>query len=152
MTERGITLKAGQDLPLIKVVGLSASGKSTLVALLRQCGYHARPVSQEHSHVATLWRQFDLPRVLIYLETTLAAQQQRRPDVTWTQEELLVEQERLAHARDHADLRIDTTELKTNEVAQIALTFLESRKIAHLEQPLPPLSATGSAILPKVEN
>lgn len=145
-------MEDGQHLPLIKVVGLSASGKSTLVSALRRHGYHARPVSQEHSQVATLWQQFDWPRLLIYLETTLAAQQQRRPDVTWTQEELLVEQERLVHAREHADLRINTAEVSATEVTEIVLAFLESRKIAHLDQPLPPLSATGSAILPKLDN
>ena len=53
-----------QKLPVIKVVGVSAGGKSTLVRALREHGYDARAVSQEHSHSATLWKQFDVPRVL----------------------------------------------------------------------------------------
>ena len=60
-------------LPVIKVVGVSAGGKSTLVRLLRERGYDARAVSQEHSEVPTLWKQFEPPRVLIYLDTTLEA-------------------------------------------------------------------------------
>ena len=75
-------------LPLNKVVGVSASGKSTLVAGLRQAGYYARPVSQEHSHLPDLWQQFDRGRVLIYLDNDLESQRQRRPDVSWDQQNL----------------------------------------------------------------
>ena len=64
--------------PLIKVVGVSASGKSTLVTSLREVGF-ARPVSQEHSDVAELWKQFGFPRVLIFLDNDLAGQRGRRP-------------------------------------------------------------------------
>lgn len=132
-------------LPLIKVVGVSASGKSTLVAGLRQAGYHARPASQEHSNVADLWRQLDPPRFLIYLDTSLEMQQQRRPDVTWTADDLAEEQARLAHALAHADLHINTTALDAATVLQIALRFLESRRVQHHHEPLPAVAATGSA-------
>lgn len=132
-------------LPLIKVVGVSASGKSTLVAGLRQAGYHARPVSQEHSHLADLWQQFETPRVLIYLDNDLENQQRRRPDVTWDQQNLQVEQERLAHARQHADLHINTTNLGSEAVLQIALAFLQHKKIRRAPDPLPAVAATGSA-------
>ena len=54
---------AYHELPLIKVVGISASGKSTLVKALRQRGYRARPVSQEHSNVPSLWQQFEEPEI-----------------------------------------------------------------------------------------
>ena len=86
--------------PLIKVVGISAGGKSTLVRNLRNAGYDARPVSQEHSSIPDLWQQFDTPDVLIYLDTTLDAQRTRRPDVTWTAETLRAEERRLDHARE----------------------------------------------------
>jgi hypothetical protein len=95
-------------LPLIKIAGVSASGKSTLVRGLREAGYNARAVSQEHSHVPDLWRQFDRPHLLVYLNTELAVQQARRPDVSWTAAELAEERERLAHAQAHADLQINT--------------------------------------------
>jgi hypothetical protein len=132
-------------LPLVKVVGLSGSGKSTLVQGLRRAGYAARPVSQEHSSVPDLWRQFDRPAVLIHLGLNLAEQMRRRPDVVWTAEALAIEELRLAHAREHADLRIDTSALTAGQVLALALAYLRRRGLAHSPAPLPPLPATGSA-------
>jgi energy-coupling factor transporter ATP-binding protein EcfA2 len=139
------------DYPLIKVVGVSASGKSTLVRSLRQAGYNARPVSQEHSEVATLWQQLDRPLYLIYLDTTLEAQQARRPDVSWQADDLTLERARLAQAQAQADLQINTTELSGETVFKIALAFLEHQGVRHAEQPLPPLAPTGSARVEQVE-
>ncbi len=134
-----------RPLSIIKIVGMSASGKSTLVAGLRQAGYDARPVSQEHSHVPDLWKQFDFPRVLIYLDASLGAQQARRGDVTWDEKNWAEEQQLLAHARDHADLRIDTTRLGPAEVLKVALAYLVQELVRHAAAPLPPVAATGSA-------
>jgi hypothetical protein len=134
-----------QDLPLIKVVGISASGKSTLVKALRQRGYHARPVSQEHSNVAELWQYFEQPAILIYLDVDLATQQERRPDVTWNKAWLQEEKMRLDHAQGHAELKINTSGLSPATVLQIALTFLQNERIRHAARALPPLNATGSA-------
>jgi hypothetical protein len=136
------------NLPLIKIVGVSASGKSTLVANLRRAGYHARPVSQEHSNIADLWKQFDRPALLIYLDVTLEAQRQRRPDVSWEAAYLQTERARLAHARDHADLKIDTSALTPETVWRIVQLFVEQQRIRHADQPLPLLNATGSALQP----
>jgi hypothetical protein len=133
------------DLPLIKVVGVSASGKSTLVRALRLAGYNARPVSQEHSHVADLWRQFDRPSYLIYLDVDLAAQQQRRPDVPWSAAELAGERARLANAQAHADLQINTSTMTPEAVLKVVLAFLEHRQVPRSPQPLDQLPATGSA-------
>ncbi len=132
------------NIPLIKVVGISASGKSTLVRALRQHGYEARPVSQEHSNVADLWQQFEHPWLLFYLDVDLTTQRERRPDVTWDQKWLDEEIDRLRHARDHADLVINTAGLQPEMVLQIALTFLQNEEIRHADHPLPPLAATGS--------
>ena len=132
-------------LPIVKVVGVSASGKSTLVAALRAAGYDARPVSQEHSNVATLWDQFDHPAVLIFLDVTLAAQQQRRPDVAWTEGWHATELERLHNARSAADLHIDTSEMMPAQVAEVALIYLRHEHVRHSDTSLPPVRATGSA-------
>lgn len=134
-----------RPLPVIKVVGISGSGKSTLVRGLRAAGYDARPVSQEHSSVPNLWQQFDPPAVLIYLNARLANQQARRPDVTWSKAAHDDEVARLAHARDHADLRIDTGEIGQAGVLALVLHFLESRQVRRHHAPLPPLPNTGSA-------
>ncbi len=142
MQERGM-----QDgiLPLIKVVGVSASGKSTLVHGLHARGYRARPVSQEHSSVPDLWQQFERAAVLIYLDLTLDGQRQRRPDVSWSLLWYFTELNRLQHPRSHADLQIDTTNQVPGAVLSIALVYLEHRRVRCSSQPLPPLSETGSA-------
>jgi hypothetical protein len=133
-----------ETLPLIKVVGVSASGKSTLVQGLRLAGYNARPVSQEHSNIADLWQQFGKTRVLIYLYADLESQRRRRPDVVWGSAALRVEESRLAHARAHADLRINTSGLAPQGALQIALIFLKHHKIRRASHSLPPVSITGS--------
>jgi hypothetical protein len=144
--ERGENSLSEASLPVIKVVGVSASGKSTLVTHLRQAGYNARAVSQEHSSVANLWQQFDRTRLLIYLDATLEIQQRRRPDVSWDVNNLQAEQIRLAHARDHADLKIDTSALIPEIIWRIVESFLKQQRIHHAEQPLAPGNATGSAL------
>lgn len=130
---------------LIKVVGMSASGKSTLVQRLRELGYDARPVSQEHSHVPSLWQQFDPPHVLIHLDVSLAQQCARRPDVTWSAGAWQDEHARLAHARDHAGLKVDTSAMTPEQVAAVALHFLRHRRVRRAGGPLPPVARTGSA-------
>ena len=132
-------------LPTIKVVGMSAGGKSTLVQGLRDHGYNARPISQEHSNIPELWRQFDVPDVLIHLDASLVCQRTRRPDVTWTPRYHAEESYRLRNARDHADLRIDTSHRTASDVLGIALVYLRHRGITHADEPLPPVTPTGSA-------
>lgn len=133
-------------LPIIKVVGMSASGKSTLVSGLRDAGYDARPVSQEHSQVPTLWKHFDFAHILIYLDVDLTTQQSRRPDVTWDAANHAAEKQRLANAREFADLTINTTNNSAATVLAIALAFLRSRGLRHAATALPPVPATGSPI------
>ena len=134
-----------EPLPTIKVVGMSAGGKSTLVQGLRDHGYNARPISQEHSNIPELWRQFDVPDVLIHLDTSLTCQRTRRPDVTWTLRYHAEESYRLRNAHDHADLRIDTSNRTAQEVLGVVLVYLRHRGIAHADDALPPVTPTGSA-------
>ena len=134
------------NLPVIKVVGVSAAGKSTLTKGLREAGYDARPVSQEHSQVADLWRRFERTHVLIYLDADLETQRQRRPDVTWSAADLARERARLAHAHAHADLHINTAKMDSDTVCRVALAWLEHAHVRRAGAPLPPLSATGSAL------
>jgi RNase adaptor protein for sRNA GlmZ degradation len=133
------------QLPIIKVVGISASGKSTLVSGLRTAGYDARPVSQEHSDVPELWRQFGFSRVLIFLDNDLLGQRTRRPDVAWSEEALALERRRVQDAREHADLRLNTANLTADQVLGLVLAFLEANRIRRSATPLPPLPRTGGA-------
>ena len=133
-----------EDLPLVKVVGVSAAGKSTLVRKLRAAGYNARPASQEHSDVPDMWQRIRPPAVLIYLHADLESQRQRRPDVSWwTPAHLAQEEARLAHARAHAHLVVDTRHRSPEQVFQEVRRFLEAQGIPHAQSPLPPLPETG---------
>jgi energy-coupling factor transporter ATP-binding protein EcfA2 len=134
------------SLPLIKIVGVSGSGKSTLARSLREAGYNARPVGQEHSHIPHLWQQFDPPSILLYLEADLACQQRRRPDVTWTAENLQEERARLAHAFAHADLTLDTSQLAAAAILTITQAFLAARQVRHHDRPLAPPSESAGAV------
>lgn len=132
-----------RPLPVIKVVGVSAAGKSTLVQALRAAGYDARAVSQEHSHVRTLWKQFEVPRILVYLDNEVEAQRQRRPDVRWNEATLAEERERLQEAGVAADLRINTAQLQAEQVLRLVVAFLEAERIRHAAEGLPPAPPTG---------
>ena len=108
----------------IAVVGPCASGKSTLVRGLRAAGYDAREVAQEHSYVETLWRRVRRPDLLLYLDVSpgIAAQRSNSEvSGTWWREL----KRRLRHARQHADLCVNTDDLGAEEVLERAFCFLE---------------------------
>ena len=110
----------------IAVVGPCASGKSTLTAALRAAGYEARMPAQEHSYVPDMWRRLVDPDVLIYLDISYEALLERRPHFG-EREYLEREKARLAHAREHADLVVDTSELAAEAVAARVVAFLEAK-------------------------
>jgi len=134
-----------EKLPLIKVVGISASGKSTLVRMLRGAGWNARPVSQEHSDVPDLWKQFGFPQILIFLDNSLDGQRMRRPDVEWSTANLMQERARLQHAYEHADLRINTAHLSAQQVGEMVIAFLQANRIRRASSALAPLPRTGGS-------
>ena len=110
----------------VAVVGPCASGKSTLTAALRAAGYEARQPAQEHSYVPDMWRRLVDPDVLIYLDISYEALLERRPHFG---ERAYLEREkaRLAHARAHADLVVDTSALLAEAVAARVAAFLEAK-------------------------
>jgi deoxyadenosine/deoxycytidine kinase len=118
--------------PHIVIVGPCASGKSTLSARLRERGYDAAVCSQEHSEIATLWRHSQ-PDVLIALDIDLAAIRARRGR-EWPETIYRVQIERLKSARAAADVIIDATKLSAEEVLNVALNFLRSRKLSLADQ------------------
>ena len=111
---------------IIAVVGPCTSGKSTLVHALRDLGYNARMPAQEHSYVPDMWQRLTRPDVLIYLDVSWEAARTRRP-IAWGPERIADENERLAHARAHADLYLDTDSLSVEEVRERVLEFLSGR-------------------------
>ncbi len=110
---------------LIAIVGPCASGKSTLAKALRQAGYQVRQPAQEHSYVPAMWQRLTQPDLLIYLDVDYSASLQRRPHIDYGPERLAEQHQRLAHARQHCDLYLDTSPLTPQEIFQEVDIFLQ---------------------------
>ena len=110
--------------PRVTIVGPCAAGKTTLVSRLQALGYDAHACAQEHSGVPYLW-QLSEPDLLLFLDADLAAISVRRGH-DWPAMLHAAQQERLAHARAHADLYLDGSPLSPDEVAERAARFIAS--------------------------
>ena len=111
--------------PLVGVVGPCGSGKSTLIAGLEQHGYTCRHIAQEHSYVQNMWQKIAKPDLLIFLDASFAVSTVRRK-LTWQKVDHEEQYRRLAHARQHAHVVIDTDSLTPEQVLQEALNFLQN--------------------------
>lgn len=117
---------ADRSLLRVAVVGACAAGKSTLVSALREAGFDAHHVAQEHSYVPEMWKRIGRPDVLIYLDVDYESIRARRPGMRFRQDELLEQKRRLEHAQRNCDLYVDTKELNPTDVKTLALSFLEN--------------------------
>ena len=106
--------------------GLDGSGKTTLVAGLRAAGYDAYNVAQEHSCVHNFWAKKN-PDIVVMIDATLPAIHKRRL-VYWGEDRLVTQHKRLADAKAHADLYIQTDELDAEAVRQKVIEFIEKRR------------------------
>ncbi|BEU87742.1 hypothetical protein TAMA11512_12060 [Selenomonas sp. TAMA-11512] len=106
----------------VAVVGVCASGKTTLVKGLQEAGVDAYNVAQEHSCIHDFWNKRK-PDILVMIDATLPAIKKRRR-VFWTEERLVVQHERLKDAKAHADLYIQTDAYSAQEVLEQVLAFL----------------------------
>jgi cytidylate kinase len=111
---------------LVGVVGPCGSGKSTLIAGLEGAGFRCRHIAQEHSYVPYMWKRITNPDLLVYLNSSFEVSTQRRK-LNWSEAEYREQLRRLAHARQHADLIIETDSLSTGEVLERALNFIKSQ-------------------------
>lgn len=109
--------------PLIGVVGPCGSGKSTLIAALEQHGYTCRHIAQEHSYVPSMWQVITKPDILIYLHASYPVSTARRR-LDWQPKDYEEQLRRLAHARAHAQIVIDTDPLTPSQVLQTVLKAL----------------------------
>lgn len=105
---------------VLGVVGPCASGKSTLVSALRALDYQTRHIAQEHSYVQDMWRQIGNPDFLIYLDVSYEISK-NRTGTDWSSEIFKKQVQRLEHARQHADLYIDTNDLTPQQVLDYVL-------------------------------
>jgi deoxyadenosine/deoxycytidine kinase len=115
--------------PRVVVVGPDAAGKSTLVDRLIDAGYNARCCSQEHSLVPDMWRRISKPDYLVFLDAELETIARRRV-INWGRKRLDAQQTRLAHARSHCDLYVQTDDLTPSGVAERVRTELAAAGIA----------------------
>jgi deoxyadenosine/deoxycytidine kinase len=110
--------------PLIGVVGPCGSGKSTLIEGLEVHGYRCRHIAQEHSYVKQMWQIITKPDLLIFLQCSFENSTSRRR-LNWQLADYEEQIRRLAHAREHAHLVIDTNTLSVTQVLAQVLGFLK---------------------------
>lgn len=110
---------------LIGVVGVCASGKSTLIRALSGEGYRCRHIAQEHSYVKEMWHLLTKPDILIFLEVSYEKTLERKP-LNWTREEYELQLQRLQHAYEHADIHINTDLLSPTELLNTALHEIQN--------------------------
>jgi cytidylate kinase len=113
----------GTPYPLIGVVGPCASGKSTLIAGLTRLGFRTRHIAQEHSYVKDMWQRLTNPDILVFLDASYPITCQRRK-LDWTEADWQEQQQRLSHARAHADLYLDTDKLSIEDVLNKTIEFI----------------------------
>ena len=111
---------------LVGVVGPCGSGKSTLIGGLQREGYFCRHIAQEHSYVPYMWKRITNPDVLIFLSASFPVCTLRRR-LNWTNEDYEEQLRRLAHARQHADLIIETDNISPAQVLARVVDFLGSK-------------------------
>jgi len=110
---------------LVGVVGPCGSGKSTLIKGLESAGFRCRHIAQEHSYVPYMWERITNPALLIYLNSSFEVSTKRRK-LNWNEAEYQEQLRRLEHARQHADLLIETDDLSPEEVLERVLSFIKS--------------------------
>jgi ABC-type cobalamin/Fe3+-siderophores transport system ATPase subunit len=113
---------------IIGIVGPCGSGKSTLIAGLESYGFVCRHIAQEHSYVRAMWQKITKPDILIYLAASFPVCTARR-QLNWQPADHEEQLRRLAHARDHANLLIDTDHLAPEQVLQRALEYLSEANL-----------------------
>ena len=110
--------------PVIGLVGPCTSGKSLLSVSLEKLGYTVRHIAQEHSFVQDMWKKMTNPDVLVFLDVSYSITHIRRK---WDFQEADYQEQlrRLAHARKHADIYVNTDELSPGEVLAQVLGRLQ---------------------------
>ncbi len=123
--------RSGSSGPRVVIVGPCAAGKTTLVSRLQALGYDAHACAQEHSGVPYLW-QLSEPDLLLFLDADRATIGARR-GYEWPAALNDAQQARLAHARAHADLYLDSGPLTPDQVAERAAHFIAGQSTGAAE-------------------
>ncbi len=107
----------------IAIVGVCAAGKTTLVRGLREKGYDAYNVAQEHSCIHDFWNKHQ-PDLLVMIDATLPIIKTRRR-VFWGEDRLVTQHARLSDAKAHADLYLQTDPYSAMEVLELVVRFVQ---------------------------
>lgn len=99
---------------VIGITGVCCSGKTILVEELKEMGYEAKEIAQEHSGVSDLWEQIKVD-FLVILDCSYETIRKRR-DVAWPQERLDRQRKALAKAIAGCDLYLNTDALSPEQV------------------------------------
>lgn len=100
----------------VAVVGVCGSGKTTIVGRLRERGYEAYVVGQEHSVIPDLWNHLQPDRV-VYLHASLGTVRERRGQ-DWPSWIYQLQEQRLRGAREHSHVIVDTGSLSVEETVE----------------------------------
>jgi cytidylate kinase len=71
-----------------------------------------------------MWQRLTNPDILVFLQVSFPISLKRR-NLDWKEKDYDEQLRRLAHAREHADLYINTDDLSIEEVVQKILDFLQ---------------------------
>jgi len=112
--------------PTIGIVGPCGSGKTTLTRSLEQHQIIVRHIAQEHSYVADMWQRISHPTLLIFLNVSFKNATKRRK-LKWTLPEFEEQLHRLRHAREHANLVLETDQMSPDEVLNAVLRFIQNK-------------------------
>ena len=118
-------LRPGGIAPRVTVVGPCASGKTTLVNLLRKQRLDAHSVAQEHSSAPGMYLRAG-PDYVVYLGVSYDEILRRR-SVSWGRSRYRAQRKRLQRARNDADICIDTDCKSPAEICEIVMDFLTRR-------------------------
>lgn len=110
----------------IAMVGTCASGKTTIATELRLRGHDAYVVSQEHSIVRNLWNH-QQPQLVVLLDVDFDTVRRRRGG-SWPRWLFDLQQERLKHARQNADLVLNSSHLTVDEIVASITSLIERRR------------------------
>jgi thymidylate kinase len=91
-------------------------------------GYDARHCVQEHSFVPDMWQRQSRPEVLVYLDVSLPVILKRR-GFAFNNDDLIEQRRRLAHAREHCHIYVDTDRLSEEQVLHQVIAVLETLEI-----------------------
>ncbi len=94
-----------------------------MIAGLDMLGISARHIAQEHSYVQDMWLRLTHPEFLIYLDVSFLVSKSRRK-LDWSEADYHEQCRRLEHARQHADLYIDTDPLSPEAVLEVVIAKL----------------------------